>query len=176
MTNAELELATANKSSQKTSAMTMKALIYHGPGKRAWENKPRPTIQDPGDATVRITTTTICGTDLHILKGDLFVGYRGPHSRPRRDWADRTGRSRCLGISCWRKSDGLLCCGLPEKRLLPEEHVFPWSPWRLDFGQPGKLVTHRFSMREIMKTYDTFGNAAREGGALKVVLTNDGPR
>jgi alcohol dehydrogenase len=49
----------------------MKALVYHGPGKRAWENKPRPTIQDPGDAIVRITTSTICGTDLHILKGDL---------------------------------------------------------------------------------------------------------
>jgi len=50
---------------------TMKALVYHGPGKRAWENKPRPAIQHPGDAIVRITTSTICGTDLHILKGDL---------------------------------------------------------------------------------------------------------
>ena len=49
----------------------MKALVYHGPGKRAWEDKPRPAIQDPGDAIVRITTSTICGTDLHILKGDL---------------------------------------------------------------------------------------------------------
>ncbi|NDQ55876.1 MAG: zinc-dependent alcohol dehydrogenase family protein [Acidipila sp.] len=49
----------------------MKALVYHGPGKRAWEERPRPTIQDTGDAVVRITTSTICGTDLHILKGDL---------------------------------------------------------------------------------------------------------
>jgi alcohol dehydrogenase len=49
----------------------MKALVYHGPGKRQWENKPRPTILDPGDAIVRITTSTICGTDLHILNGDL---------------------------------------------------------------------------------------------------------
>jgi len=49
----------------------MQALVYHGPGKRAWENKPRPIIKDPGDAIVRITTSTICGTDLHILKGDL---------------------------------------------------------------------------------------------------------
>jgi len=49
----------------------MKALVYHGPDKRAWEEKPRPAIQDPGDAIVRITTSTICGTDLHILKGDL---------------------------------------------------------------------------------------------------------
>jgi alcohol dehydrogenase len=49
----------------------MKALVYHGPGKPAWEEKPQPTVLDPADAVVRITTTTICGTDLHILKGDL---------------------------------------------------------------------------------------------------------
>jgi len=49
----------------------MKALIYHGPGKCAWEDKSRPAIQEAGDAIVRITTSTICGTDLHILKGDL---------------------------------------------------------------------------------------------------------
>jgi alcohol dehydrogenase len=51
----------------------MKALVYHpsAPGHHAWEDKPYPTIKDAGDAIVRITTTTICGTDLHILKGDL---------------------------------------------------------------------------------------------------------
>lgn len=49
----------------------MKALVYHGPGQRAWEDKPRPTITRPTDAIVRITHTTICGTDLHILKGDV---------------------------------------------------------------------------------------------------------
>ena len=69
MTTAELELA-STKATPSTSA-GMKALVYHGPGKYAWEDKPRPVIQDPGDAIVRITTTTICGTDLHILKGDL---------------------------------------------------------------------------------------------------------
>ncbi len=68
MTTAELELTTTNVASESA---TMKALVYHGPGKRAWEDKPRPTIQEPGDALVRITTSTICGTDLHILKGDL---------------------------------------------------------------------------------------------------------
>ena len=53
------------------TGLTMKALVYHGPGKRAWEEKPRPVLKDAGDAIVRITTTTICGTDLHILKGDV---------------------------------------------------------------------------------------------------------
>jgi alcohol dehydrogenase len=70
MTTAELEVPTTKASTLSVRA-TMKALVYHGPGKRAWENKPRPTIQDQGDAIVRITTSTICGTDLHILKGDL---------------------------------------------------------------------------------------------------------
>lgn len=71
MTTAELELTTTGAPTLSTSTTTMKALVYHGPGKRAWEDKPRPTVQDPGDAIVRITTSTICGTDLHILKGDL---------------------------------------------------------------------------------------------------------
>src|SRR5580704_6051496 len=75
MTTAELELATKNAATQ-TSA-TMKAMVYHGPGKCAWEDKPRPTIQDSGDAIVRITTSTICGTDLHILKGDVATVTEG---------------------------------------------------------------------------------------------------
>ena len=49
----------------------MKALVYHGPGKRSWEDKPNPTVQKPTDAVVRVERTTICGTDLHILKGDV---------------------------------------------------------------------------------------------------------
>lgn len=49
----------------------MKALVYHGPGKRSWEEKPKPAIKEPGDAVVKIAKTTICGTDLHILKGDV---------------------------------------------------------------------------------------------------------
>jgi alcohol dehydrogenase len=72
MTTTELELATTSAATRSTST-TMKALVYHGPGKCAWEDKPRPTIRHQGDAVVRITTSTICGTDLHILKGDLPV-------------------------------------------------------------------------------------------------------
>lgn len=50
---------------------TMKALVYQGPGKKSWESVPRPAIIDATDAIVRVDATTICGTDLHILKGDV---------------------------------------------------------------------------------------------------------
>lgn len=49
----------------------MKALVYHGPGQKAWEEKPKPVLIDDSDAIVKILKTTICGTDLHILKGDV---------------------------------------------------------------------------------------------------------
>jgi alcohol dehydrogenase len=49
----------------------MYALVYHGPGKRAWQEVPDPVIAEPTDAIVRIDVATICGTDLHILKGDV---------------------------------------------------------------------------------------------------------
>lgn len=49
----------------------MKALVYHGPGQKSLDDRPKPDLRDPGDAIVRITHTTICGTDLHILKGDV---------------------------------------------------------------------------------------------------------
>ena len=49
----------------------MKALVFHGPGRRAWESVPDPTVQEPTDVVVKIDSSTICGTDLHILKGDV---------------------------------------------------------------------------------------------------------
>jgi alcohol dehydrogenase len=49
----------------------MKALVYYGPGKRSWEEMPEPRVQDPEDAVVRVEGFTICGTDLHILRGDV---------------------------------------------------------------------------------------------------------
>lgn len=49
----------------------MKALVYKGPGQKALENRPKPTLQAPDDAIIRILKTTICGTDLHILRGDV---------------------------------------------------------------------------------------------------------
>lgn len=62
----------------------MKALVYHGPGQKNLEEKPDPKILKPTDAIVRILKTTICGTDLHILKGDVpevtdgrIIGHEG---------------------------------------------------------------------------------------------------
>src|ERR1039457_1257074 len=49
----------------------MRALVYHGPGNKAWEEVPKPEIADNTDAVVRVDAVTICGTDLHILKGDV---------------------------------------------------------------------------------------------------------
>jgi alcohol dehydrogenase len=49
----------------------MRAVVYHGPGQKAWEEVPDPEIIDDGDIIVRVDAATICGTDLHILKGDV---------------------------------------------------------------------------------------------------------
>jgi len=57
--------------------MTMQALVYNGPGRKNVEDRPKPVIQAAGDAIVRITKTTICGTDLHILKGDVATCQPG---------------------------------------------------------------------------------------------------
>ena len=54
-----------------TKMSTMQALVYRGPGKPSFETHAKPQIIDPGDAVIKISKTTICGTDLHILKGDL---------------------------------------------------------------------------------------------------------
>jgi alcohol dehydrogenase len=49
----------------------MKALVYHGPGNKSWDDVPDPVLIDDTDAIVRVDVTTLCGTDLHILKGDV---------------------------------------------------------------------------------------------------------
>ena len=49
----------------------MKALVYKGPGQKSWEEVPNPSIRESTDVIVKMDATTICGTDLHILKGDV---------------------------------------------------------------------------------------------------------
>ena len=55
----------------------MKALVYNGPGKKQLEDRPKPALVAATDAVVRMTRTTICGTDLHILKGDVATAATG---------------------------------------------------------------------------------------------------
>ncbi|HEV3225104.1 MAG TPA: zinc-dependent alcohol dehydrogenase family protein [Puia sp.] len=83
----------------------MKALVYHGPNQKSWEEKPKPFIQKPTDAIVRITKTTICGTDLHILKGDVpevtdgrILGHEGVGV------IEETG----VGVTNFKKGDHVL--------------------------------------------------------------------
>jgi alcohol dehydrogenase len=88
-----------------TAAATMEALVYRGPGKPRWESHAKPKLQDPYDAIVRITTTTICGSDLHILKGDVptvtegrILGHEGIGV------VEEVG----TGVSTFRKGDKVL--------------------------------------------------------------------
>lgn len=60
-----------NTADDANNMTTMKALVFHGPNSLALEDRPRPRLIEATDAIVRITTTSICGTDLHILKGDV---------------------------------------------------------------------------------------------------------
>ena len=80
----KVDLSAAENSQGVDTNKKMKALVYHGPGKKAWEDKPKPILVKPTDAIVRIVKTTICGTDLHILKGDVptvtngrIIGHEG---------------------------------------------------------------------------------------------------
>jgi alcohol dehydrogenase len=83
----------------------MKALVYQGPGKKAVEERAKPELQAPGDAIIKITKTTICGTDLHILKGDVatcapgrILGHEGVGV------VDSTG----AGVTAFRPGDRVL--------------------------------------------------------------------
>lgn len=78
------EIANGKPSENNKNSATMKALAYHGPGNKTWEEKPKPIITEPTDAIVKILITTICGTDLHIMKGDVpavtdgrIIGHEG---------------------------------------------------------------------------------------------------
>ena len=72
----------------------MKAVTWHGKRDVRVDNVPDPTIEQPTDAIVRITTTGICGSDLHLYEVLGAVHERGRHPRPRADGDRRGGRRR----------------------------------------------------------------------------------
>ena len=113
----------------------MKALVYHGPGKKALEDRPMPEIAAPTDAIVKIVKTTICGTDLHILKGDVptcapgrILGHEGIGV------VDKIGDGSHR-VSCRRSRDRVVHLVLRKMRLLPPRHVLALRQWRLDSRQ-----------------------------------------
>ena len=65
-------LVQAEVLTMKAGPTTMKALVFHGPNQIRIENMPIPK-PGPGDAVIKVTLTTICGTDLHILKGEYAI-------------------------------------------------------------------------------------------------------
>ncbi len=79
-----MDIGKLKQRNRKSKEIILKALIYHGAGERAWEEKSKPVVKDATDAIVKVTKTTICGTDLHIMKGDvpevpdgLTLGHEG---------------------------------------------------------------------------------------------------
>ena len=89
--------STAPGQQQRRAMTKMKAAIFVEPGRIVLDEKPIPDV-GPLDALMRITTTTICGTDVHILKGEYPVAT-GPDHRPRAGRRDREARLRRAGLS-----------------------------------------------------------------------------
>ena len=102
----------------------MRALVYHGPGQKAWEEVPDPEITDEGDVIVRVDATTICGTDLHILAGDVPEVQPGQDPRPRGGGDRRRGRRQRAPALAGRPGSRLL---YQRVRNLP---VLPRGPLR----------------------------------------------
>src|SRR5712671_6785730 len=84
----------------------MRALVYHGPGQKAWEEVPDPEITDDGDVIVRVDAVTICGTDLHILKGDVPEVTKG-----RIVGTKPSGPSTRSAMACARSSLAIAAAG-----------------------------------------------------------------
>ena len=67
----ELVHSSPDASTRPAADGMMRAIVYAGPGRKSLEQRAKPQLRFPGDAIVRLVKTTICGTDLHILKGDV---------------------------------------------------------------------------------------------------------
>ena len=114
----------------------MRALTYLGSGRRALEARPKPLIQAATDAIVRVTATTICGTDLHILKGDVptvtagrILGHEGGRNH-------RRSGSKCVQLPGRGACPYFLHHLLREMHKLQKRHVLPLRERRrMDSGQ-----------------------------------------
>ena len=135
MTVSTLQKPAPRDGAAKPSGTMMKALVYQAVGKKALVDHAKPEIMAPTDAIVRITRTTICGTDLHILKGDLpscepgrILGHEGVGI------VDQVGPGRHR-LQAGRPCADFLRQRLRQMRLLPQADVFALHDRRLDPGQ-----------------------------------------
>src|SRR4029453_15690780 len=94
----------AGRSATALEVRSMQALVYHGPNSKQWESKPDPKLERPGDAIVQIDTATICGTDLHILKGDV------PTCEPGRTLGHEAVGTVAETVTPWRTSGLATAC------------------------------------------------------------------
>src|ERR1700689_2808455 len=115
-----------------TAAVMMKACVYGGPGKKTLEQRPKPEITAPTDAIVRIVKTTICGTDLHILKGDVPTCTPGAHPRSRGGRHRRGGRGWGHELQARLARPDLLHPLVWQVHVLPPPHVLALHHGRLD--------------------------------------------
>jgi threonine dehydrogenase-like Zn-dependent dehydrogenase len=134
----------------------MKALVYQGPGQTSRQERPTPQLQAPGDAIVNIAKTTICGTDLHIVKGDVptcapgrILGHEG------------TGAVQAVGSGAPASFITRLVDTVSTPTLLKTI-----AARKID---PARLITHRFTLDRIRDAYETFAHAANTQ-ALTVII------
>ena len=157
----------------------MKALVYHGPGQRSWDSVPDPTIIDPTDAIVRIDSSTICGTDLHILKGDVPEVTAGDDPRPRGRRHRRRGRRRRHDDRARRPGARLVHHVV---RTLPLLQGGPLRPLhrrrRLDLRPPDRRASGRVRARAVRGHLGLQGpgRPERRAGALPRRHPADGLR
>ena len=140
----------------------MKALVYHGPGAKAWENFPMPTLLEDTDAIVQVDTTTICGTDPPILELAVDLVRPGGHVAN----IGVHGTSATLHLERIWARNLTITTGLVDTYSTP-------TLLRLLTGRQvdaDRFVTHHFGFDEFDTAYDVFSRAG-ETGALKVVLS-----
>jgi len=142
----------------------MKALVCEGPGQRGWDSVPDPTVVDPTDIVVRIETSAICGSDLHILAGDV------PETTPGRvpgDEAVGTVEEIGAGVSTVTPGDPVLlscisscgrCLFLQGPSLRPVSRR-----WRLDPRPSDRWAAGRLRAHSVRRQFGLPGSRGAQG-------------
>jgi len=98
----------------------MRGLVHHGPGDKAWEEVPEPEVTDEADDIIRVEATTICGTDLHILAGDV------PEVRPGRVLGHEAVGTVCeVRVPYAETSTYRIPAGVPDEKVLMLADISP---------------------------------------------------